>query len=115
MLFFGLGTLSLLLAYVGIIMPGIPGIPFILLTAFFYIRSSDTMYRWIMKQKVFATVIEQYKKHKTIPLRVKILIVVNFWVSIAVTQIWFIDALYLSIIVYAIGVICSVLFFILVK
>ncbi len=48
-MFFSFGIISLGLAYLGIILPRFPGTPFILLTAFFFIRSSDRMYGYPRK------------------------------------------------------------------
>ncbi len=92
--FFVLGTICLVLAYIGIFMPGIPGTPFILLTGYFYLRSSDKMYAWILKQRIFAKLIGEYEKNPNIPLRLKIYFLIPFWISILVAEFIFVRTLY---------------------
>jgi len=90
-LYFFLGTVCLVLAYIGIVMPGIPGTPFILLTGYFYLNSSDRMYKWILQQRIFAKLIGEYDKNAIIPLKLKILILIPFWISIVVAEFIFIN------------------------
>ncbi len=93
-IFFIIATICLVLAYIGIAMPGIPGTPFILLTAYFYLRSSGRMYRWLLKQKLFARLINKFKENKKIPLKLKITVLLPFWISIIVAEIIFIKDIY---------------------
>ena len=104
---FGLGLISLVLAYIGIVMPGIPGTPFILLTAFFFFKSSDRMYNWLLSKKLFAKIINEFSQKETIPLKLKLFVIVQLWISITVAEIWFITSIWPRIIVIVIGLICS--------
>jgi uncharacterized membrane protein YbaN (DUF454 family) len=88
-----LGTICLVLAYIGTVMPGFPGTPFILLTAFFYFRSSDRLYGWLQKQKLFARLIIEYEKDPSITLRLRIMVLVPFWISIVVAEFLFVKSL----------------------
>jgi uncharacterized protein len=88
-----LGTLCLVLAYIGTVMPGIPGTPFILLTAFFYFRSSDRLYSWLKRQKLFARLINEYEKDPSIPLRLRIIVLIPFWISIVVAEFIFVKSI----------------------
>lgn len=102
-MYFVLGSLSLVMAYVGVALPGVPGIPFILLTAFFYVRSSDKMYHWVLKHRLFGRMIREFQKHKTVPLGFKILVISQLWVSIIVAQIWFLEQMWIRILVVVSG------------
>jgi len=106
-----LGTICLILAYIGIIMPGIPGSPFILLTGYFYFRSSDRMYNWILKQKVFARLIGEYDKNPKIPVKLKIFILLPFWSSIVVAEFIFVRTLIEGIVLGLIAVAVSAFVF----
>jgi uncharacterized protein len=108
MIFFILGTISLVLAYIGTIMPGIPGTPFILLTAYFYIRSSDRMYNWILRNRLFNKIIQEFRKGENIPMRFKLIVVVNLWISIAVAEIWLIENIWYRAGTILIGFLCSI-------
>lgn len=66
------GSLSLVLGIVGIFVPGLPTTPFLLLTAGMYLKSSDRLYNWVIKNKYFGHYIVNYKKNKGISRQVKI-------------------------------------------
>ncbi len=107
-LFFVLGCLCLGMAYIGVALPGVPGIPFILLTAFFYVRSSDKMYRWVLEHRLFGRLIREFQQHKTVPLRFKIFVISQLWISILVAQIWFLEQLWVRILVMVAGIAVSI-------
>ena len=107
-LYIFLGTICLVLAYIGIVMPGIPGTPFILLTGYFYFRSSDKMYAWILKQRIFAKLIGEYDKNPQIPLKLKIFILIPFWISIVVAEFLFIQTLYQGLALLLVAVLVSI-------
>lgn len=108
-IFFILGTICLVLAYIGTVLPGIPGSPFILLTAFFYLRSSDRMYNWLRRQKLFGQLIREYEKDSTVPLRLRIIILIPFWISIIVAEIIFVKTLFSGILLAGSAIIISVI------
>ena len=54
------GTLSLALAIIGIIVPGLPTTPFALLSAFLYAKSSDKLYNWLLNNKILGPRIRNY-------------------------------------------------------
>jgi len=107
--FFILGSLSLVMSYVGVALPGVPGIPFILLTAYFYVRSSTKMYNWLLNHRLFGRLLSDFSKHKTVPLRFKIFVISQLWVSILVASIWFITSPYTQAIVIVSGLLSSFL------
>src|SRR5690554_7354260 len=49
------GTLSLALAIIGIIVPGLPTTPFALLSAYLYAKSSDRLYNWLLNNKILGS------------------------------------------------------------
>lgn len=110
-LFLVFGTISLVLAYVGVALPGIPGIPFILLTAWFYVRSSDKMYNWLREHKLFGRLLKSFSKKEKVPLGFKLFVVSQLWVSITVTLIWLVHNIYFQAFIVLIGVIVSVVVF----
>jgi len=104
-----LGTLSLVLAYISVIMPGIPGIPFIILTAWFYMRSSDRLYNWLIKRSLLGKVLRRFTTGKNVTKSFKWLVVSQLWVSITVACIYLIKQNEYRIIAVAAGVLVSVL------
>jgi uncharacterized protein len=114
-LYIFLGTICFILAWIGIVMPGIPGTPFVLLTGYFYFNSSDKLYAWILKQRIFAKLIGEYNKNPQIPLRLKIFVLIPFWVSIAVAEFIFMHTMFESILLIFAAVLVSVFVFLIKK
>ncbi|WP_171123795.1 MULTISPECIES: YbaN family protein [unclassified Ruegeria] len=52
-----LGLLSVALAVVGIALPLLPTVPFLLLAAFFFARSSSRLHNWLITHRVFGPMI----------------------------------------------------------
>ncbi|MFA5542245.1 MAG: YbaN family protein [Bacilli bacterium] len=80
-----LGTISLILGTIGILLPIIPTTPFILLSGYFYIRSSKKIYEWLLNNKIFGKYISNYVYQRSIPIKTKIYAVVTIWISIPIT------------------------------
>ncbi len=78
-----LGSVSLVVGIIGIFLPLLPTTPFLLLTAFFYMRSSQRCYNWLICQPVLGKYIVDYRKNKVIPLRAKIISLLLMWGSIS--------------------------------
>ena len=110
-LFLLLGMVCLVLAYLGIILPGFPGTPFILLTAFFFVRSSDKLYAWVLKRKIFARLIKQFEQNPKVPLKLKIIILIPFWISITVAEIFLVENIYGHIAVLTISILLTIYVF----
>lgn len=83
-----IGTLSLILGIVGIILPLIPTTPFLLLTAACYVRSSERLYNWLMTNKWFGTYIQNYKAGNGIPMKAKITVLIMIWFSMLYSAIF---------------------------
>ena len=76
-----LGTIFLVIGMIGIVLPLIPTTPLLLLTAFFYARSSEKLYQWLLNHRIFGKYIKQFKSGQGIPLRAKITILTLIWVT----------------------------------
>lgn len=74
-----LGSLSLALGIIGIFLPLLPTTPFLLLAATLYVRSSEPLYQWLIHQKYLGTYIRNFREHRAIPLRAKIISVSLVW------------------------------------
>ncbi|TXB61423.1 YbaN family protein [Phaeodactylibacter luteus] len=105
--FFGLGCLSLGLAYIGIALPGFPGTPFILLTAYFFVRSSERMYTWLMRRRLFARVIREFSGQEKLSVKFKLFVIVQLWASFTVAMVWFVGAVHWKAVLIIVGAIIS--------
>lgn len=109
-LFICLGLFFLVLAYIGIILPGIPGIPFILASAWFFMKSSDKLYAWMMRQRMLAKVLNKFNGEK-VSEKTKWFVISQFWVSIVVAQLIFTLSLPFIIGLNTIGIIGSIIIY----
>ena len=96
--FFAAGTICLTLAAVGVFLPILPTTPFLLLTAAFYLRSSERMYTWLYENRYFGEYLRNYRDGRGIPLNTKLLTVAMLWAAISysilfVTMHWALNVL----------------------
>ena len=77
-----LGLLSLVLGVVGIFLPLLPTTPLLLLSAWCFIRSSTKLYDWLLNHPYLGKYIRNFREHRAIPLRVKVLSVAMVWLTI---------------------------------
>ncbi|MDD3751235.1 MAG: YbaN family protein [Tissierellia bacterium] len=101
-----IGTISLILGTIGIIIPILPTTPFILLASFCYIRSSNRLYYWLINHKLFGKYIYDYLVHKSVKKSAKITAITLLWLSLGIT-IYLINS-YISFILIFIGIVVSI-------
>ena len=99
-----LGTISLCLGLAGIVLPGLPTTPFLLLTAGLYIRSSDKLYQKLIANKITGKFITDYRSAKGLTIRQKIYSICLMWLMILISCVFQIDNYTLRLIVIAAGI-----------
>ena len=60
------------LAALGAVLPLLPTVPFLLVAAACFARSSTRFYRWLLSNRLFGPLIRDWRETRTIPLRAKI-------------------------------------------
>ncbi len=73
--FVSLGCLSLALGVVGIVLPVLPTVPFFLLTAFCFAKSSARLHCWFLGTTLYKKYIGSYIKRKGMTLRAKLALI----------------------------------------
>ena len=101
------GTLSLCLGLLGILVPGLPTTPFLLLTAALYVRSSGKLYNILISNKYTGPYILNYRKNKGLTLKGKIYAIALQWIMIGISIYWGIENQLIKYIVLAAGLIGS--------
>ncbi|HML70297.1 MAG: YbaN family protein [Parabacteroides sp.] len=96
------GTLCLILGGIGIVLPLLPTTPFWLLTCWFYLRSSQTLYNRVMQNKRFGSYVRGFLVDKSISLRAKVLSIGTIWVSAIFTFALLQVALWLKMLLFVI-------------
>lgn len=102
------GISSLSLGFVGIFVPVLPTTPFVLLAGFCFIKSSQSMYIWLINNRVFGKFIENYIEYKAVSLRSKIISLIFLWACILTTVIFFVAKLWLDILLLIIAISVSI-------
>lgn len=110
-LFAFLGSVSLVLGIMGVFLPVLPTTPFLLLSAALYMRSSQRLYDWLMSHKHLGAYIRNFREHKALPMRVKVVSVTMVWATLLycavfVAQEWWMSLLFIAI---ALGVTIHIL------
>ncbi len=67
----GLGLICVVLGLIGAVLPLVPTVPFMLLAAFFFARSSERMHNWLLSHPHFGPAIVDWQTSGAINRRVK--------------------------------------------
>ncbi len=86
-LWFTLGMLSLAMAYIGIVTPGIPFSVFLVLSAYCFSKSSKRMHDWLYNHKYFGPFLTNWVEYKVFPLKMKYMMIAVMSSSLAI--LWF--------------------------
>lgn len=65
------GWLSLVAGFIGIFLPLLPTVPFVLLAAFCFSRGSARCERWLLAHPRFGPLIRDWRENHAVPLRAK--------------------------------------------
>ena len=99
-----LGSISLALGTLGIFLPLLPTTPFYLLTAWLYMKGSEKLYRKVMSNKFFGTIVRDFQENKTILLKTKIFSVSFLWITILSSAFFFVSILWVKILLIGIAI-----------
>lgn len=102
-----IGTLSLGLGIIGILLPVLPTTPFLLLSSFCYLRSSKRLYNWLIYHRIFGAYLYNYLIYKAVTRRTKIVALIFLWWGLTVPML-LINLLYVRLFLSFIGIAVSV-------
>jgi uncharacterized membrane protein YbaN (DUF454 family) len=86
-----LGVLSVILAGFGVLLPGLPTVPFLLLASFAFARSSKRMHDWLVNHKVFGPILNDFLDKRGIRLQIKIFSILLMWSVMLLSVFYLID------------------------
>ncbi len=66
-----LATICLLLAAIGVVLPGLPTTPFVLLASWLLLRSSPRLAAVVADSPLFGPVLRDWNEHRAVTLRVR--------------------------------------------
>lgn len=102
----GIGCLSVALAVLGIFLPVLPTVPFLLLALACFTRSSDRFYSWLVQHEQLGPLVRPYLNGAGLPIKAKVKAITLVWSSILISAIFLVNLLWVRIAlpIIAIGV-----------
>lgn len=67
------GWVSLALAVLGVLLPGLPTTPFVLLAAACFSRASPRLHAWLLNHRQLGPMVRDWEAHRSLSLRIKCL------------------------------------------
>lgn len=79
-----LGFISLGMAYIGVVTPGIPYSPFIVFSAYCFSKGSERMHRWIYNHKIFGPFLTNWNTKRVFPQKMKYFMLIMMTSSLVI-------------------------------
>lgn len=86
-----LGFLFVGIAFLGVFLPGLPTTGPVLLAAFFFSRSSERFDHWLVSNRFFGTIVQDWRAGRGFSVRGKVIAVTAIFLSFGITTFFFID------------------------
>lgn len=99
------GTLALGLGALGLIVPGLPTTPFVLIAAACYIRSSARLYRWLISNRVFGPVVTTWQAERGLTIRAKLIALALVWITLGGAALFLVDSIVMKLVL--LGLVCT--------
>ena len=107
-LFLVLGTFFVGLGIAGAVLPVLPTTPFLLLAAACYARGSVRFYHWLIEHRVFGPTIVEWRRHRSIPWRTKLVAIAMMATTLGLSIAFFVPGAWLKAALAALGVLLAV-------
>ena len=102
------GTISLVFAAIGLVLPLVPTTPLLLLAVACYCRSSERLYTLLINNRWFGEYIRNYREGRGVPLRTKVFAVTVLWVTISISALFLVPILIVQVLLLVIAVAVSI-------
>ena len=78
------GLLSLGMAYIGVVTPGIPYSPFVVFAAYCFSKGSDRLHKWIYNHKLFGPFLTNWSEKRVFPQKMKYFMLAMMGISLII-------------------------------
>jgi uncharacterized protein len=99
------GSLSLLLGLIGVVLPGLPTTPFVLLAAACYAKASPRLHAWLLNHRLTGPMLRDWEAHRSLTRRTKTVAVVSMLLMVSISIWSFRGRLVLQLVLLALGLI----------
>lgn len=98
------GSISVGLGVMGILLPVLPTTPFLLLAAICYSHSSERFYVWLLTNRFFGQYIRDWRENKGLTYLTKLWVIIVLAVTMGISIVFFIPLFWVKVILVLIGV-----------
>ena len=79
------GSLSLVLGIIGVVVPGLPTTPFVLLAAACYAKASPRLHGWLIHHRFLGPMVRDWEQHRSLTRRSKTIAIVSMLVMVGLS------------------------------
>lgn len=90
------GVIALGLGIAGIFLPLLPTTPFVLLAAACFARGSERFHQWLLANRTFGPMVQEWESHRSLPYRTKITAIVLMSLTMAISIAFFVHPVWLK-------------------
>ena len=98
------GVMAVILGFVGIFLPLVPTVPFLLLAAACFARSSERLHRLLLDHRRFGPIIRDYTAGAGLPPRAKGAAIATIWLTIPPSALFIVPDLLVKFILFGIAI-----------
>lgn len=88
------GLICVGLGALGILLPGLPTTPFLLLAAYCFARSSEHFHSWLLNHRWFGNYVSNFEAGRGMTRRAKATTLLFMWLSFGVTIVFFVPVVW---------------------
>ena len=99
------GSVSLLLGLIGVVLPGLPTTPFVLLAAACYAKASPRLHAWLRNHRLPGPMLRDWEAHRSLTRRTKTVAVASMLLMVSISIWSFRGRLVLQLLLLALGLI----------
>lgn len=79
------GSLALGLGLLGVVLPGLPTTPFVLLAAACYAKASPRLHAWLLNHRLLGPMLRDWEQHRSLTRRTKTVAVVSMTLMVSLS------------------------------
>lgn len=98
------GAIALGLGIIGIFLPLLPTTPFVLLAAACFARGSERFHQWLLANRTFGPMVQEWDGHRSLPYRTKVTAIVLMSLTMAISITFFVHPVWLKVSLALFGV-----------
>ena len=98
------GAIALGLGIMGIFLPLLPTTPFVLLAAACFARGSERFHQWLLANRTFGPMVQEWEGHRSLPYRTKVTAIVLMSLTMAISITFFVRPVWLKVVLALLGV-----------